>query len=170
MTPSKTDTQQNAEQTRDQNQQTSAADASTVRSADSDVLSGTITDSPYYKNEVKAGQSATTGGYDASRRNLRAQMESAGVTGDSGVSAGNNTALDAQEAHDIGLVKTNAFSDTQNQRFKAASQIAGLSGMESGAGLGYTGVANQDELNRQAQGNANKIALAKAIATAAGGV
>lgn len=168
MTPSQTANQKNADTTRDQQQGAAVADAAQVRSNNAN-LNGAITDTGYYKNQVKAGAGSTTGAYDASRRNLKQSMEAAGVTGDSGVSAGNNTALSAQEASDLGKVKTNAYTDTENQQLKANQQGIDLTGIETGAGEKYADIGNTDENQRQAQGNANKIALAKAIATAAAG-
>ena len=169
MTPGKTDDQKNAEATRDTRQASSTADAAPARQNNAQ-YTGKVTDTDYYKNATAAGSAGTTAAYDSARRNLRQQMEAAGISGDSGVTAGNETALGAQEAHDLGAVKTNAFTDTANQQFKANQQNLDLSKEEDTTGLGYADMGNKDENIRQAQGNANKMALAKAIAGAAAGI
>lgn len=147
---------------------TNASRATTTQDAvlsDHSDLKGAIADSPYYANEVKAGTSGTTQGYDAARDNMKRSMEAAGVTGRSGVTAGNETALSAQEARDLATVRTNAYSDTEEKKLAADSQDIGIAGQETGAGTTYSGQSLDASNKRQAQGASNWANLGKAVAT-----
>lgn len=166
MTPSATQSEKIAGSSELRDQGLSQGNWSTVQGNNSQ-LNGAITDTPYYQNEVKAGTGATTRGYDASARNLKQQMEAAGVQGGSGVAAGNETALGAKEASDLGMVKTNAYADTEKQQLAANAQGLEAAGQQSGEGLGYAKINNDDAQERAKQGQANSQALAQAITTAA---
>lgn len=130
-------------------------------------LNGAVQDTGYYKNETKAGTAATTAGYDASRANLKASMEAAGVSGRSGVVQGNETALGAKEASDLAQVQTNAFADTEKQQLAANAEDVAISGQGTGAGTTYSGQATTAETARQQQGAENWASLGKAVTGAA---
>lgn len=165
MTPSQSQNEKGANTNAGQNQAEAGSNYSTV-SGNNSQLNGVITSTPYYQNEVQAGTAATTGGYDASRQNLKQSMEAAGVQGNSGVAQGNATALGAQEAGAIGQVKTNAYSDTENKQLQANSQDLTAAGQQDQTGLGYAGIANNDYLKRQQQGQQAATGISNAILTA----
>lgn len=166
MTPSAgpSASQQNAS---GQQEQTSATQNQNQVASNNSQLNGAIQNTGYYQNQVQAGTNATTQGYDASARNLKSSMEAAGVQGNSGVAAGNATALGAQEANALGQVKTNAYSDTENQQLAANSQALTASGQQQGAATNYENMYNNDQEAATQQGWKNQAALGQAITTAA---
>lgn len=130
-------------------------------------LNGAVQDTDYYKDEVKSGTAATTEGYDASAKNMKASMEAAGVSGRSGVASGNETALEAGEASALSSVKTNAYADTNAQKLAANQQALTASGQQSGAATTDLGTANNAEEQRQSIGQKNWAALGSAVTSAA---
>lgn len=166
MTPSESQQEKNATQASTTQQTAATANQNTV-ATNNQSLNGAVEATPYYASQVKAGTAATTEGYDASRANLKASMEAAGVSGRSGVAAGNETALGAKEASDLAAVKTNAFADTEKQQLAANQQDLTASGQQSNAGTTYSGQANQAEEQRQATGSSNWASLGKAVTGAA---
>lgn len=168
MTPGPSSTQQSSTASSNQNQTAATGNYGTVASNNSQ-LNGAVTATPYYQNEVQAGANATTQGYNNANTNLKQSMEAAGVQGNSGMSAGAQTALAAREAGDLGQVKTNAYSDTEKQQLAANSQDLEAAGQQTGAGVQYANQANQDEMAEQQQGWANESALGQALLGAATG-
>lgn len=166
MTPSESDQEKNAT-TQSTTQQTTANANQGQVVANNSQLNGAVQSTPYYANEVKAGTAATTEGYDASRTNLKQSMEAAGVSGRSGVTQGDSTALGAKEASDLAAVKTNAFADTEKQQLAANSEDLTASGQQSGAATAYSGQATNAEEQRQEQGAQNWASLGKAVTGAA---
>lgn len=166
MTPKATQSEKIAGSNELQDQSLATGNWGQVQSNNAE-LNGAVESAPYYQNEVKAGTGATTAGFDASKRNLKQSMEAAGVQGNSGVAAGNETALGAEEADALGKVKTNAYADTQAQKFAANAEDLTAAGQESQGGLGYADINNKDAVDRQHQGQAGTSALAQAVAMAA---
>lgn len=165
MTPSAGQSEKNATASSSTNQTLATGNQGTVASNNSQ-LDGPIANTGYYKNETAAGANATTAAYNNSNANLKRSMEAAGVQGNSGMAAGAQTALQAQEAADLGKVKTNAYADTEDKQLAANSQDLTAAGQQSGAGVQYAGQANSDEMARQEQGWANESALGQAILSA----
>lgn len=129
-------------------------------------LNGPVQDTGYYKNEVQSGTNATTEGYDASARNLKASMEAAGVSGRSGVVQGNSTALGAKEASDLATVKTNAYADTEAQQLAANNQDVAIAGQNTQSADSQANTSATLEEQRQKQGAANVSALTGAVTKA----
>lgn len=129
-------------------------------------LNGPVQDTDYYKNEVQSGTAATTTGYNQSAQNLKQSMEAAGVTGRSGVAAGDATALGAQEASALSGVKTNAYADTEAQQLAANNQDVAIAGQNTQSGDAQSQTAAQLEAQRQAQGASNVSALTGAVTKA----
>jgi len=113
--------------------------------------SGPVTSTPFYKSMLKAGTDSTNSAYDNATRNLRTAMQGAGVSGASGVAAGNTAAMGAERAKALGAVQPAAITSATENQFRANDQNAGIGGMYSGAGLGYFGQANNAEQQRLAR-------------------
>lgn len=166
MTPSATQSEKQAMTQANNNQNLAAGNESTVSNNNSQ-LNGAVQDTGYYQNEVKSGTQAVQQGADASARNLKQSMEAAGVQGNSGVSAGNNVALQAQQQGQESQVKTNAYADTEKQQQSANAQDLQAANTESQTGLGYANINNSDAMTRAKQGWANTADLANSVSNAA---
>jgi len=119
--------------------------------ANNSQYNGPVTSTPFYKSMLRSGTDSTNAAYDNASRNMKMQMESAGVGGASGAVQGNNAAVGAQRASALGAIEPMAMQTATENQFRANEERLQEAGMYSGAGLGYFSDANQSEQARLAR-------------------
>lgn len=130
-------------------------------------FNGPTTSTPFYKSMLKTGTDSTNQAYDNASRNLKQQMQGAGVSGSSGAAVGNNTAVGASRAAALGQVPTQAVLNTVPLQMQANQDMLQEAGMYSGAGLGYFNNASQAEQQRlKNQGSLGQSAAQAAMMAA----
>jgi len=142
--PSRSPLEGQANATSQQDQASATANENTAQGTLSQ-FEGPVQDSPYYKALVSSGEDATSQAYQNAEEATRANANQAGFGYEQPVTQGAESAVQAQEASQLGQLPTQAMEAAAPLSMQAAGQTAGIGESQGQQGLGYFGDATSLE-------------------------